>query len=230
MRDELISRRRVLVGGTLVGGAALSGAGFVGGVAFGRAVPAVPERRAPRELREPVSAERAWAALSAGNRRWMVGRARHPHQDPSRRRYVATSQHPYAVVLSCIDSRVPPEVVFDVGVGDLLVVRTAAHTLDPLVLGAVEYGPEELGVPLVVVLGHQRCGAVTAAAHAIRDRVTLPGDLQRIVEALRGVYTPDIERMITAHTRDTVARLRPLLPHVVGARYDLDSGGVTRLV
>ncbi|HEX4811241.1 MAG TPA: carbonic anhydrase [Nonomuraea sp.] len=178
-----------------------------------------------------------WARLEQGNRRWATGMSCHPGQDPERRRQVAAGQSPQAVVLSCIDSRVPPEVVFDTGIGDLLVVRTAAHTLDPLVTAAVQYGPQALRAPLVVVLGHQRCGAVTAAARALRRRETLPGELPRIVDALEPAYTSSdgqVEPMVRAHILRTVARLRadPLLyrsASVLGAYYSLDTGLVTRL-
>ncbi|NUR82714.1 MAG: carbonic anhydrase [Nonomuraea sp.] len=172
--------------------------------------------------------------MREGNRRWAAGGSTRPRLDPDRRREVATVQAPYAVVLSCIDSRVPPEAVFDAGLGDLLVVRTAGHTLDPLVTAAVQYGPADLRAPLIVVLGHQRCGAVTAAATAVRDGTTLPGQLQRIVEALRPVYAADVDEMIVANTVATVAQLRSDdLLHtraaVVGAYYNLDSGLVTRV-
>ncbi|MEV0386147.1 carbonic anhydrase [Nonomuraea sp. NPDC050643] len=183
------------------------------------------------------TARQMWSLLEQGNRRWAAGKSRRPHQDPRRRKQLATGQAPHAVVLSCIDSRVPPEVVFDVGLGDLLVVRTAAHTLDSLVTAAVQYGPQDLRACLVVVLGHQRCGAVTAAARALRRRVTLPGELPHLVAALEPAYaTSDgrVEPMVHAHIRRTVSRLRadPLLygsATVIGAYYSLDTGLVSRV-
>lgn len=175
--------------------------------------------------------------LEQGNRRWAGGTSRRPRQDPAWRRRLAAGQSPQAVVLSCIDSRVPPEVVFDVGIGDLLVVRTAAHTLDALVTAAVQYGPQALRAPLVVVLGHQHCGAVTAAARALRRGETLPGELPRIVAALEPAYATcdgQVEPMVRAHILRTVARLRadPLLygtATVIGAYYALDTGLVSRV-
>ncbi|MBF8187919.1 carbonic anhydrase [Nonomuraea sp. K274] len=183
------------------------------------------------------TARQMWARLEQGNRRWAAGTSHRPRQDPERRKQVATSQAPYAVVLSCIDSRVPPEVVFDVGIGDLLVVRTAAHTLDSLGIAAVQYGPQDLRAPLVVVLGHQRCGAVTAAARALRGRETLPGELPHVVAALEPAYASSdgqVEPMVRAHILRTVSRLRadPLLygaATVIGAYYSLDTGLVTRM-
>ncbi|MFG1703367.1 carbonic anhydrase [Nonomuraea sp. M3C6] len=183
------------------------------------------------------TARQMWAMLEQGNRRWAAGTSHRPRQDPERRRQVAASQSPHAVVLSCIDSRVPPEVVFDAGIGDLLVVRTAAHTLDSLVTAAVQYGPQALRAPLVVVLGHQRCGAVTAAARALRRRETLPGDLPHLVAALEPAYaTSDgqVEPMVRAHILRTVSRLRadPLVhgaATVIGAYYSLDTGLMSRV-
>jgi carbonic anhydrase len=185
----------------------------------------------------------AWAELRRGNRRWASGKALHPHQDRARRDEVADKQEPYATVVSCIDSRVPPELVFDVGLGDLLTVRSAAQTIDPLVSGAIEYGPAELDVPLVVVLGHQRCGAVSGAADALDEGRRLPGRLQDIVEALRPAYERadgDVEKMTKLNTIGVVAELKAdqLLARqvargrlkIVGAYYSLDTGLVTRLV
>ncbi|GAA0655321.1 carbonic anhydrase [Kitasatospora atroaurantiaca] len=191
--------------------------------------------------------QEALARLRAGNENWVANRSSHPDASPARRRDLATHQEPFAVVFSCIDSRVPPELVFDQGLGDLMVVRTAAHTHDGLVTGSLEYGPAELGTKLLVVLGHQRCGAVTAAVKSFRDGERLPGHLADIVRDLRAPYeearrqgTPPeqlVEATIRAQTRQTVARLRsdrllrPLVAtgklEVVGAYYSLDSGAVT---
>lgn len=110
-------------------------------------------------------AEEALQARREGNRRFATGQAIHPHQDAARREEVRPGQRPFAAILSCSDSRVPPEVIFDWGVGDLFVVRTAGHGVDDVALGSIEYAVEHLGVPLLVVLGHTRCGAVTAALH-----------------------------------------------------------------
>ncbi|MEU4574249.1 carbonic anhydrase [Nonomuraea sp. NPDC023979] len=191
-----------------------------------------------RCARRAFTVRDAWTWLKRGNRRWAAGTPGRAGQDVERRRQVARAQAPFAVVLSCVDSRVPPEVVFDAGLGDLLVVRTAAHTLDSLVRAAVQYGPHALGAPLVLVLGHQRCGAVTAAATALRERATLPGELPAVVAALAGAYESsggDVAAMTRAHTAATVRELRddPLLrgrATVLGAHYCLDTGLVSRVV
>lgn len=154
------------------------------------------------------------------------------------------AQHPLATVFGCIDSRVPPEIVFDRGVGDLFVVRTAAQTNDGLVQGAVEYGAEEALTPLVVVLGHQRCGAVTLAVDVLNGCATAPDHLEDVVEALRPAYeaakplggdhATQVDNTVRAQIRLTAAQLRddallrPLVEEhrirVVGAYYSLDSG------
>ncbi|GAA2143021.1 carbonic anhydrase [Kitasatospora kazusensis] len=181
--------------------------------------------------------------LVDGNRRWVSGRLLHPHQTVARRLAVAAGQHPLATVFSCIDSRVPPEIVFDRGVGDLFVVRTAAQTNDGLIQGAVEYGAEEAVTPLVVVMGHQRCGAVTLAVDVLNNGTEVPAHLVDVVEALRPAYEAaaplpgdQVENTVRAQTRLTVDQVRgdsllaPLIAghrtRVVGAYYSLDTGCV----
>ncbi len=105
------------------------------------------------------------------NRRWVRGTARHPRQSPKWRRFLADHQNPFATVVSCIDSRVPPEIVFDCGLGEMFVIRTGAQTLDDqVVLGSIEFGPEFFpSARLMFVLGHQRCGAVGKAIGVIES-------------------------------------------------------------
>src|SRR6266481_5599345 len=133
-----------------------------------------------------------WNLLERGNANWWVtGRhLLHPNQTPERRHAVAEHQSPFAVVLSCIDSRVPPEIVFDRGVGDLFVIRTGAQALDDLVVfGSVEFGPNGYGsARLIFVLGHQGCGAITAAIKSIESGVPAPGHIQAVVDALHPAY------------------------------------------
>src|SRR5450432_1342418 len=128
--------------------------------------------------------------LLEGNGRWARGQLEHPHQSVEWRLHVAPHQDPSAVVFSCIDSRVPPEIVFDQGVGDLFVVRTGAQVLDEgIVLGSIEFGPN--GYPsarLIVVLGHERCGAVIDATATTESGDQAPGHIQSVVEALRPAY------------------------------------------
>ncbi|HBW17808.1 MAG: carbonic anhydrase [Streptosporangiaceae bacterium] len=201
----------------------------------------------PREQPEPypTSPAAALELLMQGNERWVAGQPRHPHQSIAWRHEVAGHQDPFATIVSCIDSRVPPELIFDRGIGDLFVIHTGAQALDELVvLGSVEFGPSGYrSVRLIVVLGHQRCGAVQAAISAIETGQPAPGHIQAVVDALRPAYHASagqpgdqVDNMVRAQTRLTVERLRddPLLRElivtdgltIVGGHYDLDSGVV----
>ncbi|MDH6109847.1 carbonic anhydrase [Kitasatospora sp. MAP12-15] len=237
----MVSRRAVL-------GRAVLGAGALGVLPGARAGD-LPAARAAGVGR-PGSAAEALRRLRDGNDNWVANRARHPDASLPRRQDLADGQAPFAVVFSCIDSRVPPELVFDQGLGDLLVVRTAAHTLDRLVTGSLEYGPAELATPLLVVLGHQRCGAVTAAVRAFEAGEPLPGHLADVAQDLRAPYeavasevaaseaAPGglVEAVVREQTRQVVEQLRadrllaPLVGEgrllVCGAYYSLDTGTV----
>jgi len=180
------------------------------------------------------------AQLLAGNARYVAGKLLHPNQTRVRRAAVAKSQHPFAIVLGCADSRVPPEVVFDQGLGDLFVVRVAGNIAEPATVASIEYAAEHLGVGLVVVLGHSRCGAVQAAV----DGGEAPGHIGTLVTAIsppleqtRDQPGDRVENVVAANARLVAEQLRtsdPILSHlvrdgklrVVAARYDLDSGKV----
>jgi carbonic anhydrase len=112
-----------------------------------------------------VSADKVWADLAAGNQRYVTGKTA-PQDFPAQRKALAKTQHPKVAVLSCSDSRVPPELVFDQGLGELFVVRSAGQDDDAIALGSLEYAVEHLGSSVIVVMGHQSCGAVTAACAA----------------------------------------------------------------
>ncbi|MEU1595901.1 carbonic anhydrase [Streptomyces sp. NPDC005708] len=198
----------------------------------------------PSPQARPTTPAAAFARLMEGNKRWVSGDLEHPDRDPDRRQFVAQEQMPYAAILSCIDSRVPPELLFDTGLGDLYVMRTGGQTIGPEVTGSVEYGPMTSGTPLVVVLGHQRCGAIDAAYKSMRAGKPLPGNLQAIAKALQPAYeqaareggTDPVETMARAQVKLTATDLRsnrdlaPLVAKgtlaVVGAYYSLDTGQV----
>ncbi len=130
-----------------------------------------------------LSPSAAWRELTAGNERFVGGRPEHPNQDLTRRTQTAQStQEPFAVVFGCMDSRVAAEIVFDRGLGDLAVVRTAGHVVDAGVLGSLEFAVTVLGIPLIVVLGHDQCGAIGAAIAAHTDSTMPGGYLREIVE------------------------------------------------
>ncbi|RAG85213.1 carbonic anhydrase [Streptacidiphilus pinicola] len=118
----------------------------------------------------------------AGNSRFTGAAPQHPNQDAARRTEQAAGQSPFAVLFGCSDSRLAAEIIFDRGLGDLFVVRTAGHVMGPEVLGSIEYGVSVLGCPLVVVLGHDSCGAVAAARAAVADGTTAEGYVRDVIE------------------------------------------------
>lgn len=122
------------------------------------------------------------ASLIAGNERFASGEALHSHQDLARLAELAGGQHPQAVVLSCSDSRVPTEIVFDQGLGDIFTVRTAGEILDTTVLASLDFAVEGLGVPLLFVLGHERCGTIAATEKTLTGNVTVGGSQGAILE------------------------------------------------
>lgn len=132
----------------------------------------------------------AWKALKEGNERFVAGRPEHPSQSIEHRASLAEAQHPTAVVFGCADSRVAAEIIFDQGLGDMFVVRTAGHVIDSAVLGSIEFAVTVLDVPLVVVLGHDSCGAVKATLSALDDGVVPGGYVRDVVERV----TPSILR------------------------------------
>ncbi|KWX67990.1 carbonic anhydrase [Mycobacterium sp. NAZ190054] len=124
----------------------------------------------------------AWKALKEGNQRFVAGRPEHPSQSIEHRAGLAAAQKPTAVVFGCGDSRVAAEIIFDQGLGDMFVVRTAGHVIDSAVLGSIEYAVTVLNVPLIAVLGHDSCGAVGATLAALDDGVVPDGYVRDIVE------------------------------------------------
>ncbi|MER5886457.1 carbonic anhydrase [Streptomyces sp. NPDC001941] len=203
-------------------------------------VPSSAPSAAPSPARPPArprTPARALDELRAGNARFASLRSLRPREDAVHRARLAVSQHPFAVVLGCVDSRVPPELVFDQGLGDLLTVRSAGQALDEAVLGSLQFGVSELGVRLVVVLGHERCGAIAAAVEHVRTGAPAPGHLQRVVEQLApsvraarplpGDWTENSVRLHIGRTRRLLAADPAFRGAVVlGARYGLGSGKV----
>jgi carbonic anhydrase len=128
--------------------------------------------------RRPETPAEAWAELQAGNHRFVTGAEEHPNQDARTRGELAQGQRPFALIFGCGDSRVAAEIIFDQGLGDLFIVRTAGHVVDAGVLGSIEYGVQILGIPLIGVLGHDACGAVAATVAAL-DTGPMPGGYLR---------------------------------------------------
>jgi carbonic anhydrase len=128
-----------------------------------------------------LTGDQALQELMNGNKRYVAAELAHPNQTAARRAEVAKGQDPFAIIVGCSDSRVPPEIIFDQGLGDLFVTRVAGNIVDDVVLGSIEYAAEHLGVPLIVVLGHKRCGAVEAAAKG----GDAPVHIRSLVEAIK---------------------------------------------
>jgi carbonic anhydrase len=184
--------------------------------------------------------EAALEQLLAGNQRFAQQHPTHPDQSTGRMIEISQAQHPFATILSCADSRVAAELIFDQGLGDLFDVRVAGNIVLPGTLGSIEYAVVLLGTPLLMVLGHERCGAVTAAVQG----EALPGSISAFVDPIKpvlkqieGKLGDAIENAVVANVQYQVTQLRQssLLAErveagtlkIVGGRYDLDTGKVT---
>jgi carbonic anhydrase len=231
------SRRRFL-GTTIAAGVggllALNGPSFAfGSPAFAAEEPA------------GMAPDDALKALMEGNARFVAAKAAYPHQDVERRTLLAGGQQPIAVILSCSDSRVPPELVFDQGLGDLFTVRVAGNVADDAVIASIEYSVEHLGSTLVMVLGHEKCGAVTATLDAVKTGGDVPGHLPALVDPIRAAVIQAntqsgdvLDLAVIGNVGNVVGQLKASEPvlgelfahekiKIVGGRYDLDTGEVT---
>ncbi|MEW1639591.1 carbonic anhydrase [Streptomyces sp. NPDC093801] len=158
-----------------------------------------------------MNVQETLATLLAGNERFVAGAPVHPNQDAARRAEIAPAQTPFAVLFGCADSRLAAEIIFDRGLGDLFVVRTAGHVVGTEVLGSIEYGVSVLGCPLVVVLGHDACGAVAATRAAVEEGATAGGFVRDVIErvtpsvlAARAAGYSEDGDFIAEHIRHTV--------------------------
>ena len=192
-----------------------------------------------------VSANDVWAGLMAGNARFVSGKTR-SHDVVALRRKLSSSQSPNSIILSCSDSRVGPELIFDQSLGDLFVVRTAGNVADPVALGSMEYAVEHLHSSLLVVLGHQKCGAVNAACsgekmpsanlQAIVDKIDPAVALAKSHAKADDLVEAAIKENVHQSAKDVLANsaiLREAVDsgklRVVEAEYELDTGKVSRL-
>jgi carbonic anhydrase len=178
--------------------------------------------------------------LQAGNQRYVAGKPTRPNHTTARRAEVAKGQRPGAIILGCSDSRVPPEVIFDQGLGDVFVVRIAGNVATDEVLGSIEYAVEHLGPSLVLVLGHKRCGAVDATLKGAQPEghvAALVRAIRPAVEEVKGKPGDTLDLAVKANVRRVVGQLstaKPVLAGLVskgaikiaGATYDLDTGAV----
>lgn len=189
-----------------------------------------------------VGADEALSRLLSGDRRFVAGKSNEPAGPAliERRHALTKEQKPFAVVVGCSDSRVPPELVFDVSLGDIFVVRTAGEVVDEVGLGSIEYAVEHLGTRLVVVLGHQHCGAVSAAVTGATETGDIPDVLRAILPAIeetKGQPGDPVENAVRANARNIARRLQSAGPiiaprvqsgevKIVAAYYSLDTGQV----
>ena len=233
--NRLMDRRRFLnltgTGGMALVGAVMGSAFWSMNLEQAIASPAL----------EPPSPDAALKRLMDGNQRFLKQKSKHPDQSKARMKEVAQAQHPFATVLSCADSRVAPEILFDEGIGDLFDIRVAGNIVIPEVLGSIEYAVAILGTPVLMVLGHERCGAVTAAVQGER----LPGHIGSFVKAIKpaisrtkGQSGDPVDNAVVANVQYQIEKLKrssTILSErsqdgklkIVGGRYDLDSGEVT---
>jgi carbonic anhydrase len=227
------SRREFVMGAAMFG--------LTGSRALGAASP-------QESIGPPMNADQALRDLLDGNYRFRSGNRVSPRSRPQDFLTLAHAQFPEAVVVSCADSRVPPEILFDVGVGDIFVVRVAGNVVGGAgvsVKGSIEYAVAELNVPLILVLGHSGCGAVKSAIKHIDDRDSLPGAINGLVELIKPAVTMSkglpgdpLENAVRKNVEIGVQRLQELEPivaprvkdrrvKVVGGVYDLFNGAVT---
>ena len=195
---------------------------------------------APLFSQTTLTPDQALNKLLEGNARFVAGTASHPDQSPERRAELASGQSPFAIVLTCSDSRVAPEIYFDQGLGDLFVLRNAGNVLDDHTIGSIEYAIEHLHAKLVIVVGHEKCGAVAATVAGGHE----PGHIHTIVESIEPAFESvkakdgdKIENTVRANARrvaELLGRVEPIVGEavkaghvkVVAGRYDLTSGKV----
>jgi len=224
----------------LVGGAFVTATPVL---AEGGATNATASAATSDPARTTLSPEQALQRLVEGNRRYVAEKAIHPDQTSQRRREVAQGQSPIAVVLTCSDSRVAPELFLDQGLGDLFVIRNAGNILDDHVIGSIEYAVDHLHVGLIVVVGHGKCGAVTAAATGGE----VPGHIRSVTEAIapaveevENLAGDKVENAVRANAQRAARILNHVEPFlksaaaaghlkIVAARYDLNTGGLEML-
>lgn len=231
------SRRAVL---------AMMGAGAVAGVSGIFSAPTATAADGPKTAYTP---DQALAALKDGNKRYVSNPQACVVNMTQRRHELVKGQAPWAVVLGCSDSRVPPELVFGgLSLGELFVIRNAGNTVDTAAMGTIEYGIAVLGAPLLVVLGHENCGAVVAACEVVNKSATYPGAIGPMIEPIipaaiaaktkQGDFVDNAVRENVSRTVGKLTNAGPIVADfiksgkikVVGGRYDLDSGEVNFFV
>lgn len=222
---------------------AVSRRAFAGGL-LATAALASAARAADPVARTTLTPDQALQLLKEGNDRFVTEAPYREGRDRVRRVELARGQAPFCVLVGCSDSRVPPELLFGRGLGELFIIRNAGNTIDTAALGSVEYGVAALGCPLVIVLGHEGCGAVAAAVDVVAKNATFPGVIGEMIQpiipavlAARGQPGELLDNSVRMNTQRVAARLATQSPvlqeavrqgkvRIVAARYDLDDGDV----
>ncbi len=219
------------------------------GLGFGMTTPfAATTVNAAEPEQCPQTCEEAVNRLLRGNQRFVTGNRNHQHIDKEWRARLTDGQQPFATILGCSDSRVPPEILFDQGFGDLFVVRVAGNIIDVDIAGSVEYGVDHLETRVVVVMGHEGCGAVTAAVQAKEIHSEEPNEIRALVAkitpalndvAKEGEFQTRLASAVEANVRHSVQQLKTIpaiakavleqRTQILGCVYDLDTGRVRTL-
>jgi carbonic anhydrase len=239
------SRRAFLAKGAVATGGILAGAALAGCSSGATTVAATTTTIFP----QVKNGADALSRLVAGNDRFVSGNPTHQGRTSARQVELVDTQAPFAIILGCSDSRVSPEIIFDEGIGELFVVRVAGNTaMDPILLGSIEYSVEALGSVLLMVLGHENCGAVKAALSEVQKGTKYPGDIGNllgpVVPAAQSVGTLPAASQLDAAIKQNVLNMVQLLNSspailqpavaagtlkIVGAEYTLRTGKVTIL-
>ena len=196
----------------------------------------------------PETSAHAIERLSSGNARFVSGKLRHPHSANEWRKRLIDGQAPFATILGCSDSRVPPELLFDQGFGDLFVIRVAGNVIDTDVVGSIEYGVDHLKTKLVVVMGHEGCGAVTAALQADEDLKQEPNEIRSLVSKIKPAtkmvkqdlpFEKRLNLCVAENVRESVRQLKAITDlaaaekesrtQIVGCVYEIKTGRVRML-
>lgn len=199
-------------------------------------------------MNRPENPAQAWNAIVQGNARFVAGNPAHPRQDADHRESVVGDQKPFAALFGCADSRLSAEIIFDVGLGDLFVVRNAGQVIAETILGSLEYAVEVLQVPLILVLGHDSCGAIRATVDSTKGNLKAEGAfihnlvarITETVEQAQAHGVEDIDEITVLHVQDTInelvgrsdlirSRIESGKLAVVGAKYALTKGMVTQV-
>jgi carbonic anhydrase len=231
---------------TFINGAMLGAGAIFASSSFAKVAPESVVKPAPtKDGKSTLTPDEALALLVEGNHAFLRDELRVPDLSAARRLSLAAGQAPFCAYVTCSDSRVPPELLFGRGLGELFIIRNAGNTVDTVAMGSIEYAVAELGVPLVVVLGHEACGAVKAAMSVVEKNARFPGAIDNMIEPIipavleaRSQPGDPIENAVKQNVRRVVEVLRKesdpimLRPQqenrlkVIGAYYHLDSGRV----